>query len=86
MKKFKYTITDPVGIHARPAGNFVKAVKNYEGSKVTISGNGKEADAKKLMAVMTLGIKQGQEVELTVEGGDEDKAFEDIKEFMKHNL
>lgn len=85
MKSFTYTITDPVGIHARPAGNFVKEVKNY-GSSITISGNGKTADAKKLMAVMTLGIKQGQEVEVKVEGADEEIAAEAIEKFMKENL
>ena len=32
MKQFSYTITDPVGIHARPAGILVKAVKPFESS------------------------------------------------------
>ena len=36
MKTFEYTITDPVGIHARPAGLLVKAVKEHA-SKVTIT-------------------------------------------------
>lgn len=62
MKTFEYTITDPVGIHARPAGLLVKAVKEHA-SKVTITkknpdGTEKSADAKKLLALMNLGIKQ----------------------------
>ena len=40
MKSFTYTITDPVGIHARPAGNLVKEIKNHA-ANVTICGNGK---------------------------------------------
>ena len=85
MKSFTYVITDPVGIHARPAGNLGKEVKKY-GSDVKILGNGKSADAKKLMAVMTLGIKQGQEVEVQVTGGDEDATCAALEAFMKANL
>ena len=36
MKSFEYVITDPVGIHARPAGLLVKEIKGYAGSTVTI--------------------------------------------------
>ena len=78
MQSFKYTITDPVGIHARPAGNLVKVIKEFA-SAVTISGNGKTVDAKKLMSVMTLGIRQGQEVELTFEGPDEETACAEVE-------
>ena len=85
MKSFRYTVTDPVGIHARPAGNLVKELKNYS-SSITISGNGKSVDAKKLMMVMTLGIKQGQEVELTFEGPDEDVAAAAAEKYMKEHL
>lgn len=85
MKSFKYVIQDPVGIHARPAGNLVKEVKKY-GSTVTICGNGKSADGKKLMNVMSLGIKQGQEVEVKVEGADEEVTCAALEAFMKANL
>lgn len=85
MKKFTYTITDPVGIHARPAGMLVNAAKSC-GTKVTVSCNGKTADASKLMALMGLGIKNGMEVEVMVEGENEDKAFIEIKDFFQNNL
>ena len=51
-----------------------------------MSGNGKSADARKLMSVMMLGIKQGQEVELTFDGEDEEVAAAAIEEYMKENL
>ena len=53
MKSFKYTITDPVGIHARPAGILVKEAQKYE-SSISISKFSGSADAKKLMALMSL--------------------------------
>ena len=85
MKKFEYVVKDEVGIHARPAGLLVKEAKKYE-SKITIRKDGKSAEATKLMAVMGLGVKCGQSVEVSVEGGDEDAAFEGIKAFFESNL
>ena len=85
MKKFEYVVKDEVGIHARPAGLLVKEAKKYE-SKITISKDGKSAEATKLMAVMGLGVKCGQSVEVSVEGGDEDAVFEGIKAFFEANL
>lgn len=85
MKKFEYVIKDEVGIHARPAGVLVKEAKKYE-SKITISCDGKSAEATKLMAVMGLGVKCGQTVEVTVEGSDEDTVVEEVKAFFETNL
>ncbi len=85
MKKFNYVIKDEIGIHARPAGLLVKEAKKYV-SKVTIESNGKSAEATKLMAVMGLGVKNGNEVVVTVEGDDEDTASTALEEFFKTNL
>nr|WP_325259673.1 HPr family phosphocarrier protein [uncultured Oscillibacter sp.] len=86
MKKFEYIITDPVGIHARPAGLLVKAAKALD-STVTIEKiGGKSAAATKLMAVMGLGIKQGDTVSVTVEGGSEDASAATMEQFFKDNL
>ena len=85
MKTFTYIITDEIGIHARPAGLLVKVAKKYT-SKIVLSANGKSAEATKLMAIMGLGVKNGQEVEIAIEGGDEEFAFEGMKLFMEQNL
>ncbi len=85
MKTFNYTIQDTLGIHARPAGVLVKEVKKFE-SKITIEGNGKSADAGKLLAVMGMGIKQGTEITVKAEGADEDAAIAAMEEFFKANL
>lgn len=87
MKSFNYTITDPVGLHARPAGMLVKEVKNYD-SKVTITRkeDGKSADASRLMAVMSLAVKCGQTVEVAVDGGNEEASLEGMKAFFEANL
>ena len=74
MKQFNYTITDPVGIHARPAGVLVKLVKPFE-STCTITKGDKTVDMRKLMAMMGMGVKCGDTV-----------AFETIEKFFKENF
>ena len=69
MKTFDYTITDEIGIHARPAGLLAKEAKKYA-SVVTSGFNGKSAQATKLMAVMGLGVKKGHTINVSVEGED----------------
>ena len=59
MKQFQYTIKDELGVHARPAGLLVKLAKQYT-SAITIEKNGKTCDMRKLMAVMGMGIRQGE--------------------------
>ena len=85
MKNFSYVITDEIGIHARPAGLLVKEAKKYA-SKVVIKANGKSAEATRLMAVMGMGVKCGQTVEVEVTGDDEDAAFEGMKAFFEEHL
>ncbi len=85
MKKFDYTITDELGIHARPAGLLVKLVKSLD-SKVTVDKGGNEIDATRLIALMGLGIKQGDVITVSVEGGDEAASADKLEAFFKENL
>jgi len=86
MKEFEFVVTDPVGIHARPAGNLVKEIKKYTDSKISLTKGEKTVDGLRLMAVMGLGVKQGETVKFTVEGGDEDAVVESLQAFLKENL
>lgn len=85
MKTFNYEIKDAIGIHARPAGLLAKEAKKYS-SKITLKANGKSAEATKLMMIMSLGVKHGQEVEVVVEGEDEETAVEEMKAFFEQQL
>ncbi len=85
MKTFEYTIKDELGIHARPAGLLVKEAKKYE-SECTITKDGKTKKLTQLMMLMSLGVKQGETVTVTVEGADEDAAIAGLKEFFEANL
>lgn len=84
MQSFMYTIKTPVGLHARHAGLIVKEAKLYQSSITVIHGE-RRTDARHLMALMTLGVKQGDVLKVTVEGVDEDVAAIKIKAlFFKH--
>ncbi|MBQ8525892.1 MAG: HPr family phosphocarrier protein [Clostridia bacterium] len=85
MKEFTYTITDELGIHARPAGLLVKEAGKYN-SRVTIECNGKSADGKKIFSVMSLGVKCGNTLTVKLEGDDEVEASMGMEEFFKKNL
>ena len=85
MKTFEYTIKDELGIHARPAGLLVKEAKKFE-SECTITKDGKTKKLTQLMMLMSLGIKQGDTVTVSVDGADEDAAVASLKEFFENNL
>ena len=85
MKQFQYTIKDELGVHARPAGLLVKLAKQYA-SAITLEKNGKTCDMRKLMAVMGMGIRQGETVTVTAEGEDEAAAIEAVEKFLTENV
>lgn len=85
MKTFQYVVKDELGIHARPAGLLVKEAKNFN-SRIMLKKDEKEVEATRLMAVMGLGVKKGQKVTVTVEGEDEDAAYEAMKKFFEEQL
>ena len=85
MKTFQYEITDPIGIHARPAGPLVKTAKALQ-SKVMVEYNGKQTEATRLMSVMGMGIRHGSVVTVTVEGPDEEAAAQQLQAFFRETL
>ena len=85
MKEFTYTIKDPLGIHARPAGTLVKTAEKFS-CDITIRKADKTADAKRIFSVMSLGVKEGDELKLTFSGTDEEDALSTIQNFLKENL
>lgn len=85
MKEFKYTINDPQGIHARPAGLLVKEAAKFD-SSITIDNGTKTGDAKRIFAVMGLGVKAGTEITVRCDGADEAEAAAALEAFLKANL
>ena len=85
MKEFQYTITDREGIHARPAGIFVKEAAAFP-CKVTIAKGDKEVDAKRIFGVMGLGVKCGEEITIRTDGEQEEEAIAKLSSFLQENV
>ena len=77
------TITDPTGIHARPATVLVNKAGQYE-SDINITYNNKTVNLKSIMGIMSLGIPEGAEITVTASGADEEEALQTITETVKN--
>lgn len=85
MKEFEYTLTVREGMHARPAGLFVKEAAKFK-SIIIITKDNKSADAKRLFSVMGLGAHQGDIITISADGEDEEAAIQTLNEFFKENF
>lgn len=86
MYSKEITIVNPTGIHARPASELVVKAGQYE-SKVTLRRLDDEDDedynAKSIVMLLALGLSKGERALLSAEGPDEEKAVEEIAEFIQ---
>ncbi len=80
MKK-TFTITDSIGLHARPASKLINEAEKFA-SNMTIEVEGKEADLKSVIGVMALAIGAGQTFTITAEGSDEAEAIEAVTKII----
>lgn len=86
MRQFTYTITDSLGIHARPAGLLAKTAKAFDDTQITIAKGDQSVRATQLMKLMALGVKQGDTVTVTAEGPAESEAEQKMRAFFEENL
>ena len=85
MKEFSYTIQDPLGIHARPAGLFIKEMEKLS-STVTITRGQDKMEGKRLLALMKMRVKQNETITVSFEGADEEDAAKAAEAFLSANL
>lgn len=74
-------ITNKTGLHARPATDFVKEAKKYK-SNIFVEFNGKKADGKSVLGILTLGVSQGSLIKIYAEGEDEEKAVKALMDLI----
>lgn len=81
------TVVNKTGIHARPAGGFVKLAKQYAGCAITVANlnrpEEKPANAKSVISVLALGMVIGTEIEISAEGENEEQAVNDLVAFVE---
>ena len=85
MRKEPITIINKLGLHARAASKLVSTASRFE-SDVFIDKKGNRVNAKSIMGVMMLAASKGTEIELEVDGTDEDKCFEAIAELINNRF
>lgn len=84
MAERHVTVASRDGLHARPAALFVKAVTDA-GVTVTIgkAGSGGQADARSILAVLALDVRDGDEVVLRADGDDADVALDKLAALLQ---
>ena len=81
MRSFMYTIKTPIGMHARHAGLLVKEASRFQ-SEIMLSKGDRSVNAKGILALMGLGIRQGDLIQICIEGEDEDIAAAELKNYI----
>jgi phosphotransferase system HPr (HPr) family protein len=88
MQTLTITIEHAVGLHARPAAQFVQAASKFK-SDIRIKNltkAGDPVDAKSILSVLTLGVHKGYEVEITASGSDETEALQALQALIEDNF
>lgn len=78
-------IKNPLGLHARPANNFVKLAIKYK-SNISFTKDQKNFNAKSILSVMAAGARQGSTIELICDGEDEQSALQTLVEAVESGL
>lgn len=82
MIKKEFTVMKESGLHARPATKLVQEASRYS-SSVELQYGQKTVNVKSIMGVMSLGMGQGAEFTIIIDGPDEEEAMEGIEEFLR---
>ena len=85
MVSKKVVITNPTGLHLRPAGNLCKVAMNFK-SHITFSYGDNVANAKSVLSVLGACVKCGDELEFKCEGPDEEEAMSAMVEAIEGGL
>ncbi|NLE44346.1 MAG: HPr family phosphocarrier protein [Chloroflexi bacterium] len=85
MSEIALTVNHSAGLHARPAASFVKTAKQFT-STITVAHNGKEANAKSILTVLSLGVDQGAHITIRAEGDDAEAALTALRELIESDF
>ena len=75
------TITNTIGLHARPATFFIQKANSFK-SSLWVEKEDRKVNAKSLLGVLSLGIAQGMTITLLADGSDEDEALAGLAELV----
>jgi phosphocarrier protein len=85
MQEVTLVVTHEVGLHARPAAQFVSRAKQFA-SAITVCKDDTEVNAKSILKILTLGVNQGTVIRVRAQGEDEAEAIQALKELVESNF
>jgi len=80
------TIASAVGLHARPAAVFSKAVAAASGHTVSLTAKGKTIDARSILSILSLSIGHGDEVTIDVDGAHAERVADELQAVLATDL
>lgn len=78
-------LTNPTGLHARPASLLVQTAAKFK-SSITLEKDGRSVNAKSIMGVLSLGADKGSKVKISVEGEDAEEALKALLDLVHNNF
>lgn len=88
MQKIILQVINEVGLHARPASEFVRLAAQFKSNLRVrnLRRDSSTVDAKSIISVLTLGVEKGHEIEVTAEGEDEGNALQALRELIESDF
>lgn len=85
MVSSEVTVTNSVGLHARPATFFIQRANEFK-SSIWVEKDERRVNAKSLLGVLSLGIVKGTPISIIADGGDEEEAVKTLVELIESNF
>jgi phosphocarrier protein HPr len=85
MQEITMTVQHKVGLHARPAALFVQTAKKFT-SDILVTKDEREANAKSILSILTLGANKGAVITVRATGEDEAMAVEALQALVESNF
>lgn len=84
MKQLRLTLTNPHGLHARPAAQFVQKAAAFR-CDVKIAAGNRSANAKSILQVLSLGLTRGTDIVVEADGSDEEECLAELAALLADN-
>lgn len=85
MPSKEITVSNKLGIHARPAAQFVKTASEFK-AEIRVEKDGEEVDGKSIMGLMMLAAGHGSVLKMIAEGPDADEALQSLEDLVVRNF
>lgn len=80
-----FTVNNKLGIHARPAAQFVKIASRFD-CEISVEKDEEEIDGKSIMGLMMLAAGNGSQLKVTADGSDEEEALAALEDLVSRNF